>query len=126
MTYDSVFEVREGTTIVEKTLGEILGESGTTSTYHLTNHLTGREFRFINRQSINMRRNYAFYIMDGAWQEAQLMLSTIIIRWRNNGAKVTVIFYPKISQGEYLPMCFSKPPLWFAFFLLLWTLLFYY
>lgn len=72
MTYDSVFEVREGTTIVEKTLGEILGESGTTSTYHLTNHLTGREFRFINRQSINMRRNYAFYIMDGAWQEGEL------------------------------------------------------
>lgn len=72
MTYESVFLVREGTTTVEKTLGEILGVSGTTSKYHLTNHLTGREFRFTNGSSINMRRNYAFYIMDGAWQEGEL------------------------------------------------------
>lgn len=72
MGYESVFEVREGTTTVEKTLGEILGVSGTTSKYHLTNHLTGREFRFTNGSSINMRRNYAFYIMDGAWQEGEL------------------------------------------------------
>ena len=72
MTYESVFEVRKGTGTVEKTLGEILGVSGTTSKYHLTNHLTGREFRFTNGSSINLRRNYAFYIMDGAWQEGEL------------------------------------------------------
>ncbi len=70
LTYSTEFTLKDGTT---KKLSEILGVSGTTATNHLTNHLTGREFRFdAAGKSIKLRRNYAFYIMPGAWQEGEL------------------------------------------------------
>lgn len=69
LTYSTEFTLKDGTT---KKLSEILG-TGTTATNHLTNHLTGREFRFdADGKSIKLRRNYAFYIMPGAWQEGEL------------------------------------------------------
>lgn len=69
LTYSTEFTLKDGTT---KKLSEILG-TGTTATNHLTNHLTGREFRFdAAGKSIKLRRNYAFYIMPGAWQEGEL------------------------------------------------------
>lgn len=70
LTYDTIFKLKDGS---KKTLREILGVSGTTAANHLTNHLTGREFRFdADGKSIKLRRNYAFYIMPGAWQEGEL------------------------------------------------------
>lgn len=69
LTYSTEFTLKDRTT---KKLSEILG-TGTTATNHLTNHLTGREFRFdAAGKSIKLRRNYAFYIMPGAWQEGEL------------------------------------------------------
>lgn len=70
LTYDTLFLLKDGTT---KKLREILGVSGTTAANHLTNHLTGREFKFDSvGKSIQLRRNYAFYIMPGAWKEGEL------------------------------------------------------
>lgn len=70
MTYNTVFKLKDGST---KKLSEILGVTGTTASKHLTNHLTGREFKFTDKgESIQLRRNYAFYIMPGAWQEGEL------------------------------------------------------
>lgn len=70
LTYDTLFLLKDGTT---KKLREILGVTGTTAANHLTNHLTGREFKFDSAgKSIQLRRNYAFYIMPGAWQEGEL------------------------------------------------------
>ena len=70
LTYSTEFTLKDETT---KKLSEILGVSGTTATNHLTNHLTGREFRFdAAGKSIKLRRNYAFYIMPGAWKEGEL------------------------------------------------------
>lgn len=70
MTYNTVFKLKDGST---KKLSEILGVTGTTASKHLTNHLTGREFKFNDKgESIQLRRNYAFYIMPGAWQEGEL------------------------------------------------------
>lgn len=70
LTYDTLFLLKDGTT---KKLREILGVSGTTAANHLTNHLTGREFKFDSAgKSIQLRRNYAFYIMPGAWKEDEL------------------------------------------------------
>lgn len=69
LTYSTEFTLKDGTT---KKLSEILG-TGTTASNHLTNHLTGREFRFdAAGKSIKLRRNYAFYIMPGAWKEGEL------------------------------------------------------
>ena len=69
LKYSTEFTLKDGTT---KKLSEILG-TGTTAANHLTNHLTGREFRFdAAGKSIKLRRNYAFYIMPGAWQEGEL------------------------------------------------------
>lgn len=65
LTYDTVFKLKDGTT---KKLSEILGTN-----CHLTNHLTKREFKFDSAgNSIQLRRNYAFYIMPGAWQEGEI------------------------------------------------------
>lgn len=81
LTYDTEFTLREAEgTVTTKTLGTILGVSGTTASKHLTNHLTGREFRFTldddgNYKSIKLKRNYAFYIMDGTWKEGEITLS---------------------------------------------------
>lgn len=70
LTYSTEFTLKDGS---KKTLREILGVSGTTAANHLTNHLTGREFKFnTDGRSIPLRRNYAFYIMPGAWQEGEL------------------------------------------------------
>lgn len=70
LTYSTEFTLKDRTT---KKLSEILGVSGTTAANHLTNHLTGREFKFNSAgESIKLRRNYAFYIMPGAWQEGEL------------------------------------------------------
>lgn len=70
LTYDTEFTLKDGT---KKKLSEILGVTGTTAANHLTNHLTGREFKFDSAgKSIQLRRNYAFYIMPGAWQEGEL------------------------------------------------------
>ena len=70
MTYNTVFKLKDGST---KKLSEILGVTGTTASKHLTNHLTGREFKFNDKgESIQLRRNYAFYIMPGAWQEGEI------------------------------------------------------
>lgn len=65
LTYSTVFMLKDGS---KKTLREILGTNS-----HLTNHLTGREFKFnAAGESIHLKRNYAFYIMPGAWQEGEL------------------------------------------------------
>lgn len=73
LTYSTVFTSRTDST---KTwiLGDLLGVSGTTTaSKHLTNHLTGRLFRFDSSgYSIKVKRNYAFYIMDGEWKEGEL------------------------------------------------------
>lgn len=70
LTYSTIFELKDRS---KKTLSEILGVTGTTTANHLTNHLTGREFKFnASGESIQLRRNYAFYIMPGAWQEGEL------------------------------------------------------
>lgn len=70
LTYDTNFTLKDGTT---KKLSEILGVSGTTAANHLTNHLTGREFKFDSAgKSIQLRRNYAFYIMPNPWQEGEI------------------------------------------------------
>ena len=59
LTYSTVFMLKDGS---KKTLREILGTNS-----HLTNHLTGREFKFnAAGESIHLKRNYAFYIMPGA------------------------------------------------------------
>lgn len=72
LTYDTVFTLKDGTT---KKLRDILGVSETTVANHLTNHLTGREFKFNSAgESIQLRRNYAFYIMPGAWQEGEKLV----------------------------------------------------
>ena len=65
MTYSTVFMLKDGS---KKTLREILGTNS-----HLTNHLTGREFKFnAAGESIHLKRNYAFYIIPGAWQEGEI------------------------------------------------------
>lgn len=70
LTYSTEFTLKDGS---KKTLREILGVTGTTAANHLTNHLTGREFKFnAAGESIHLKRNYAFYIMPGAWQEGEL------------------------------------------------------
>lgn len=70
LTYDTEFTFRTSTAI--KTLRELLG--GDTISKHLTNHLTGREFRFDSSgNSIKVKRNYAFFIMDGDWKEGEVV-----------------------------------------------------
>ena len=70
MTYNTEFTLKDKT---KKTLRDILGVTGTTAANHLTNHLTGREFKFnAAGESIHLKRNYAFYIMPGAWKEGEL------------------------------------------------------
>ncbi len=70
LTYDTVFTSRTSTATY--TLRELLG--GDTISNHLTNHLTGREFRFDSTgNSIKLKRNYAFYIMDGEWKEGEVV-----------------------------------------------------
>lgn len=65
LTYSTVFMLKDGS---KKKLSEILGTNS-----YLTNHLTGREFKFnAAGESIHLKRNYAFYIMPGAWQEGEL------------------------------------------------------
>lgn len=65
LTYSTVFTLKDGS---KKKLSEILGTNS-----HLTNHLTKREFKFnAAGESIQLRRNYAFYIMPGAWQEGEI------------------------------------------------------
>lgn len=65
LTYKTEFTLKDGTT---KKLSEILGTNS-----HLTNHLTKREFKFnASGESIQLRRNYAFYIMPDAWQEGEI------------------------------------------------------
>lgn len=65
LTYSTVFMLKDGS---KKTLRDILGTNS-----HLTNHLTGREFKFnAAGESIHLKRNYAFYIMPGAWKEGEL------------------------------------------------------
>ncbi len=65
LTYDTLFLLKDGTT---KKLSEILGTN-----CHLTNHLTKREFKFnAAGESIQLRRNYAFYIMPDPWKEGEI------------------------------------------------------
>lgn len=70
LTYSTEFKLKDGS---KKTLSEILGVTGTTAKNHLTNHLTGREFKFnAAGESIQLRRNYAFYIMPDPWREGEI------------------------------------------------------
>lgn len=65
LTYNTLFLLKDGTT---KKLSEILGTNS-----HLINHLTKREFKFnAAGESIQLRRNYAFYIMPDPWQEGEI------------------------------------------------------
>lgn len=58
---DTQFTLKNGS---KKKLSEILGVTGTTAANHLINHLTEQEFKFnADGKSIQLRRNYAFYIM---------------------------------------------------------------
>lgn len=71
LTYSTEFRLRNSEDTI--TLGEILGVSATGASNHLTNHLTGREFRFDDGgNTIRLRRSYAFYVMPGAWKEGEL------------------------------------------------------
>ncbi len=70
LTYDTKFTSRTSTNTWK--LSELLGD--TTISKHLTNHLTGREFRFdTSGESIKVKRNYAFYVMDGEWKEGEVV-----------------------------------------------------
>ena len=71
LTYSTEFRLRNSENTI--TLGKILGVAATGAASHLTNHLTGREFRFDDSgNTIRLRRSYAFYIMPGAWKEGEL------------------------------------------------------